>query len=130
MCLDEIKAPLKHSITCPNCRVLTENVICTKNLPENDRVFLQNSNQGGFPFGGFSANLNSPYENAKRLERECNSLISTGDRFLQYLSKIEEQDAQAEEVLRKNYEAEFEKVETVSKMVIQMITDYKTKLQT
>ena len=40
-CLDEIKMPLKHSITCPNCRLPTENVICTKNLPENDGVFNQ-----------------------------------------------------------------------------------------
>ncbi|MFN9910462.1 MAG: hypothetical protein ACK56F_30845 [bacterium] len=43
-CLEEIKggsSSMKKSttITCPNCRLPTENVICTKNLPENDGVF-------------------------------------------------------------------------------------------
>lgn len=82
-CLDEIKGgSFKKSacgttITCPNCRLPTENVVCTKNLPENDGVFLTNPNasgasgrNGGFGTGSLSFGgnlLNSPYEAAKRL---------------------------------------------------------------
>lgn len=95
-CLEEIKMPHKHSITCPNCRVLTENVICTKNLPENDGVFNQQ------PM--FGANLNSPYEAAKRLQRECKALVSTGDRYLEYLRRLEEHDGVSEAQIMSNYE--------------------------
>ena len=38
-CLEEIKIANKHSICCPNCRKSTENVLSTKNLPENVSVF-------------------------------------------------------------------------------------------
>ena len=40
-CLDEMKQPpaKRNSIICPNCRVPTENVLSTKNLPRNEDVF-------------------------------------------------------------------------------------------
>ena len=69
-CLEELKIPHKQCIPCPNCRVRTENVISTKSLPENDGIFNEK------PM--FGVNLNSPYETAKRLSRECETLISTG----------------------------------------------------
>jgi hypothetical protein len=37
-------------------------------------------------------NLNSPYEAAKRLLRESQSLINTGERYKKYLEKMEEHD--------------------------------------
>ena len=76
----------------------------------------------------FGVNLNSPYEAAKRLSRECKSLVQTGDRYLQYLQKIESQDGESEGLIMQNYETEYDKLETVSNMLIQMITEYKTKL--
>ena len=84
ICLDKIKnSDLHHSIMCPNCRVLTENVMCTKNLPENESVFQKQPT----PFA-----MNSPYEAAKRLLKEAQSLINTNERFNDYLSKLEEHD--------------------------------------
>ncbi len=106
-CLDEIKLPTKHSITCPNCRLQTENVLCTKNLPENDGVF--NPQQRGL-----GVNLNSPYEAAKRLMRECEALQSTSDRFKDYLDKLELHDNEAERIILNNYEQEFQKIESVA----------------
>jgi hypothetical protein len=91
--------PLKHSITCPNCRLPTENVICTKNLPENDGVFNQQPMLG--------VNLNSPYEAAKRLSRESENLLSTGSRFQQYLEKMEQLANEADDIILQNYESEF-----------------------
>ena len=98
-CLDEIKLPSKHSITCPNCRLPTENVYCTKNLPENDGVF----NKDLFAV----ANLNSPYEAARRLARECETLTATAERFREYLARVEALDQEAERQLVANYEREF-----------------------
>lgn len=94
-CLDEIKGgPLKKpafstTITCPNCRLQTENVTCTKNLPENDIIFqtaaIGNANGNGRFNGQHSMLmlsgtniLNSPYEGAKRLQRESTKLVATG----------------------------------------------------
>jgi len=87
------------TITCPNCRLPTENVICTKNLPENDGVFQgygsgacpgRNGFVGGCgPSAGGIGSLNSPYEAAKRLARESESLLATDQRFLAYLSQME-----------------------------------------
>lgn len=77
----------------------------------------------------FGVNLNSPYEAAKRLSRESQSLVNTGERYKKYLDKMEEQDAQSEKTVLLNYEEEFEKIETVSNMLIKMITDYKERLQ-
>lgn len=75
--------PLKHSITCPNCRLPTENVICTKNLPENDGVFATpNSHMMNSSLSMLGGSVNSPYEAAKRLSRESASLLNTGQRFL------------------------------------------------
>jgi hypothetical protein len=76
-CLEEIKGgPLKipafsTTITCPNCRLPTENVVCAKNLPENECI-LNNGTlgaQGVVRSGtsGTSLLLNSPYEAGKRL---------------------------------------------------------------
>ena len=76
----------------------------------------------------FGVNLNSPYETAKRLSRESQSLVSTGERYLQYLDKMKEHDGESEKVILNNYEQEFEKVECVSQMLIQMIMEYKEKL--
>jgi hypothetical protein len=102
-CLDEIKGgPLKKpafstTITCPNCRIQTENVTCTKNLPENDGIFqtaaLGNSGANGRVGVGTQSLhmlsgtniLNSPYEGAKRLQRESSNLAATGERFLTFL---------------------------------------------
>lgn len=120
-CLDEIKLPSKHSITCPNCRLPTENVFCTKNLPENDGVF----NKDLFAV----ANLNSPYEAAKRLMRESETLLATADRFREYLAGLEGCDQGAEKKLMDNYEREFQKVEAVAQTIVQMVLDYKDKLQ-
>eukprot|EP00347_Sterkiella_histriomuscorum_P014492 403360670 len=125
-CLDEIKLPSKHSITCPNCRVKTENVICTKNLPENDEVF---NPQMRMQHRAHFVNLNSPYESAKRLMRECSSLMNTSDRFNEYLNKLSQLDEKAENQLLSNYEQEYNKLESISQLLIQMITDYKDKQQ-
>lgn len=102
VCLEEIKEGSKKmnvaaagtTITCPNCRVRTENVVCTKNLPENDGVFQGGSNgEGGKPGTGapvMGGNLlNSPYEAAKRLARESASLMATGQRFGEFLEKMD-----------------------------------------
>ena len=69
-CLEEIRIPDKGTITCPDCRLQTENVIFTKNLPENINIFNQTPT---------FANLNSPYEGAKRLSIECRNLSKTGE---------------------------------------------------
>ena len=67
---------MSTTIRCPNCRERTENVICTKNLPENDGVFSVFGPGGSGPGGrnggpgapAMGTNLlNSPYEAAKRL---------------------------------------------------------------
>jgi hypothetical protein len=73
-------------------------------------------------------NLNSPYEAAKRLMRECEALRSTSDRFKEYLKRLEIHDLEAEKVIMGNYEKEFQKVESVAQTLIQMIIDYKEKL--
>lgn len=52
-------------------------------------------------------NLNSPYEAAKRLSRESTSLLATGQRFLQYLEKLEWHDNEADKMILENYESEF-----------------------
>ncbi|CDW71274.1 kelch motif family protein [Stylonychia lemnae] len=121
-CLDEIKLPSKHSITCPNCRLQTENVICTKNLPENDGVFNPSLRVIG-------VNLNSPYESAKRLMQECEALQSTSSKFMQYINKLEQLDNESEKIIMDNFEKEYQKVEGVAQIMIQMINDYKDKLQ-
>jgi uncharacterized protein YecA (UPF0149 family) len=73
--------------------------------------------------------LNSPYENAKRLERECVSLGITGEKFLLYLDKIQAHDNSSEQIIMSNYEEEFEKVETLSQLLINMVTSYKSQIQ-
>jgi len=41
--------------------------------------------------------MNSPYEAAKRLSRESLALINTGERFVEYLDKLDAQDRMSEE---------------------------------
>jgi hypothetical protein len=50
------------------------------------------------------SNMNSPYEAAKRLFRESESLISTGERFLEYLDKLDSHDNDSEHKIMQNYE--------------------------
>ncbi len=104
-CLEEIKLPHKNTITCPNCRLLTENVKCTRNLPENEGVFNQVPT---------FANLNSPYEVAKRLSTESETMIKTAECYFKYLKSLEEIDLKSEERIIKNYESEYEKIETTA----------------
>lgn len=59
-------------------------------------------------------NLNSPYETAKRLMRECDALQSTSDRFMEYLHKLETLDNKADKMLMSNYETEYNKIESVA----------------
>ena len=74
-------------------------------------------------------NLNSPYEAAKRLSRESDSLLSTGQRLLQYLEKMEQLADEADRHIVENYESEYQKVESVAQILVQMITEYKEKVQ-
>ena len=115
-CLDELKGgPLKKpafstTITCPNCRLQTENVVCTKNLPENDGIFQ--TAIGNTRFNGQHSTLmlsgtnilNSPYEGAKRLQRESTKLVATGQRFLDYLDSMEQLVQEAETLVLTSYE--------------------------
>ena len=136
-CLDEIKGgPLKKhatTITCPNCRLPTENVLCTKNLPENDGVFYSASHLGR-PLGGTGAGLgganllNSPYEAAKRLARESAALMATDGRFLSYLDGMEQLVGEAEQLVLASYQSEFDKVAHIAEILIRMIEEYKDKV--
>ena len=76
----------------------------------------------------FGVNMNSPYEAAKRLSRESQSLMNTGERYLKYLEKMEQHDNNSEETVLRNYEKEFEKVETVYKTLVKMLTEHKERL--
>ncbi len=76
--------------------------MCAKNLPENDCI-LNNGGGLGSASGvvrsgtsGANLLLNSPYEAGKRLQRESTNLLSTGDRFLEYLSQMEQMSGEAE----------------------------------
>ena len=133
-CLDEIKGgPLKkpafsNTISCPNCRIPTENVLCAKNLPENDCIFQTGAlgavGGPGGPGGRFGASanahsssmlsgtnlLNSPYEAAKRLQRESTSLVATGLRFIDYLEQMEQLVGEAEILVVASYEQEHAKI--------------------
>jgi hypothetical protein len=54
--------------------------------------------------------------------------VNTGERFIEYLDKLDAHDKESEVKIMDNYEKEFEKVDTVSKIIIQMINDYKDSL--
>ena len=60
--------------------------------------------------------------------RECEALQSTSDKFLQYINKLEQLDTESEKIVMDNYEREYQKVESVAQIMIQMINDYKDKL--
>ena len=59
----------------------------------------------------FTMNIFSPYEAAKRLGFESKSLVSTGQRYLQYLQILKGMDNDYEKEIVKNYEKEHQKVE-------------------
>jgi hypothetical protein len=59
----------------------------------------------------FTMNIFSPYEAAKRLGFESKSLVSTGQRYLQYLKNLQGMDLDYEKEILRNYEHEFSKVE-------------------
>lgn len=72
----------------------------------------------------FSMNIFSPYEAAKRLGVESGSLVKTGERYLQYLQRLQEMDTCYEAEITKNFEEEFLKVEAYKKNMIKIITEY------
>lgn len=144
VCLDEIKggsikkAAQSNTITCPNCRVATENVICSKNLPENDGVFQSAAHSGpgqgrngssGSGNPAMSTNLlNSPYEAAKRLQRESTSLLATGQRFIDYLQSMEQIVSEAETIVLSSYQTEYQKLDQIAQIMVHMIGQYKERL--
>ena len=102
-------------IQCPNCRKTTQ-VISLNNLPENEEVFKNEPQM-------FTMNVFSPYETAKRLSVESKSLIKTGERYLQFLGRLQDIDINCEKEIVKNYEEEFRKVESYKEMMIKIIND-------
>ena len=59
----------------------------------------------------FTMNIFSPYEAAKRMGFESKSLVSTGQRYLQYLKILQGMDTDYEKEILKNYEKEYQKVD-------------------
>jgi hypothetical protein len=55
----------------------------------------------------FTMNIFSPYEAAKRLGFESKSLVSTGQRYLQYIKILQGMDQEYEKEIIKNYELEY-----------------------
>lgn len=72
----------------------------------------------------FAMNVFSPYEAAKRLGLESQSLRKTGERYLKFLERLEKVDDDYEKEVIVNYETEFEKVETYKKIMFQVISEY------
>lgn len=72
----------------------------------------------------FTINIFSPYEAAKRLSIESKSLVDTSKRYLEFLLRLREMDHSYEEEVVKNYEKQFQKVESYKKVMIKIITDY------
>ena len=108
---------------CPNCRVPTNNVFDLRSLPENKEVFEEPS-----PLETFN-NINSPAEMAKRLKKDAENLRVTAGNFMTYLEKLKELDEKAEKILVDNYEAEYEKIQSLSKTIIKMVNMYKERMQ-
>ena len=104
------------SIQCPNCRNHTQ-VISLSNLPENEYVFQREPQM-------FSMNIFSPYEAAKRLGVESKSLVKTGVRYLEFLQRLQELDQEYENDIVKNYELEYQKVDSYKEIMIKIIKDY------
>jgi hypothetical protein len=69
-------------------------------------------------------NIFSPYEAAKRLGFESKSLMKTGERYLQYLTRLKKLDDDYEKEVVSNYEQEYKKVEVYKKRMIQVIEEY------
>jgi hypothetical protein len=72
--------------------------------------------------------LNSPYEAAKRLQRESTNLLATSQRFLEYLDHIEQLVEEAEILILTSYEQEHAKIDQISDILIKMIYDYRDQL--
>ena len=77
----------------------------------------------------FSMNIFSPYEAAKRLGFESKSLMKTGERYLQYLTRLKKLDDDYEKEVVSNYEQEYKKVEVYKKRMIQVIEEYSSSVQ-
>lgn len=72
----------------------------------------------------FSMNIFSPYEAAKRLGVESKSLVKTGVRYLEFLQRLQELDQEYENDIVKNYELEYQKVDSYKEIMIKIIQDY------
>ena len=55
----------------------------------------------------FTMNIFSPYEAAKRLGIESKSLVETGERYKQFLTRLRELDGDYENEIVKNFEKEY-----------------------
>jgi hypothetical protein len=108
--------PDMMQIQCPNCRTVTQ-VISLNNLPKNEYVFKPSPQM-------FTMNIFSPYEAAKRLCVESKSLTCTSQRYMQFLERLQEMDRQYEQEVVKNFEKQYQKVESYKKVMIKIITDY------
>jgi hypothetical protein len=69
----------------------------------------------------FTMNIFSPYEAAKRLSIESKSLVKTGERYMQYLERLQSLDGEFESEIISNYEKEYEKVDQYKKIMISVI---------
>ena len=72
--------------------------------------------------------LNSPYEAAKRLQRESTNLLATGQRFVEYLEQMEQLVEEAEILVLTSYEQEHAKIDQISEILIKMIQDFRDSL--
>ena len=54
--------------------------------------------------------------------------MSTGTRFLDYLSQIEQLTGEAEHLILTNYQIEYQKLDQIAEIMIRMIQEYKGKL--
>ena len=79
-------------------------MISIGNLPENEYIFKREPQM-------FTMNIFSPYEAAKRLSVESKSLIKTGERYMQYLERLQNLNSEFEHEIVVNYEKEYQKVD-------------------
>lgn len=77
----------------------------------------------------FSMNIFSPYEAAKRLGIESKSLVRTGVRYLEFLERLQDLDGKYENDIVKNYEQEYQKVDSYKEIMIKIITDYTNSMK-
>lgn len=55
--------------------------------------------------------------------------MSTGARFLEYLSQMEQLTGEGEHLILTNYQIEYQKLDQIAEIMIRMIQEYKKKLQ-